>query len=57
MFKCVCVCVRGCVSECVGACECVCVFFNLTFIILHAPLLWSNTTCIHLVLYILIALL
>jgi hypothetical protein len=24
-------------------------FFNLTFIILHAPLLCSNTTCIHVV--------
>ena len=24
-----------------------CVFFKLTFIILHAPLQCSNTTCIH----------
>jgi hypothetical protein len=51
VFVCVCVCVVCvCVCGCVcvgglGVCVCVCVgFFNL-FIILHAPLLWSNTTC------------
>jgi hypothetical protein len=45
---CVCVCMYVCICICMYVyiyvlCMYVC-FFNL-FIILHAPLLWSNTTC------------
>ena len=63
VYVCVCVCmcvmcVYACVCMCVYVCAYVCVYvcvcnFLLTFIILHAPLQWSNTTCIHVNLYIL----
>jgi len=40
------------VRMCVCVCVCVC-FFKNKFITLHAPVLWSNTICIEVSLYIL----
>ena len=66
MHACVCVCMCVCVYVCMCVCMyvcmyvsvCVCVylcmyFFLLNFITLHAPLLWSNTTCTEVSFYIL----
>ena len=49
MYVCVCLCV--CMYVCMCVCIYECIFFIFYFlilfiIILHAPLLWSNTTCI-----------